>query len=58
MPIFDHRYLDTKKDPLPKALQDVGAILPAEVAIPKALSDLLTAKKAINSSRHTRCRAY
>ena len=45
MPIFDHRYLDTKKDPLPKALQDVGAILPAEVAIPKALSDLLTAKK-------------
>lgn len=45
MPIFDHHYLDAKKDPLPKALQDVGAILPVEVDIPKALFDLLTAKK-------------
>lgn len=37
--------MNSKKDPLPNALRDVGAILPVEVNIPKALLDLLTTKK-------------
>lgn len=45
MPIFDHRYLDSNNNPVPTALADLGAVLPVEVNIPKALHDLLNIKK-------------
>lgn len=45
MPIFDHRFLDANKDPVPNALRDAGAILPVQINISKALHGLLTAKK-------------
>lgn len=45
MPIFDYRYLDSKKNPHPDALMNVGAILPVEVNVPQALQTLLTSKK-------------
>lgn len=44
MPIFDHRFLDQQKNPLPDALMNDGAFLPVQVDIPQILADFLRAK--------------